>query len=841
MEENTIEPFCPLHIHTSRGSVLDGMIKIDELPEHCLKNNIPAVACTDHGSLSAVLSFVDECRKRGVKPLPGIEAYTSLKARGDKGPEEDGNRNYHLILLAKNDDGLHDLFKMNHIAYTEGYYFKPRMDIQLIEEYASKGNLISTSACLGSTLSQLIGRGEKRKAEQWILRLDRIFGRDNFFLEVQGHGKGESGRFQRQVNAFLIEMSNKHDIPIVMTGDSHYTRADDEPVHKELLAMQTNAKMWMPTREDQDAADAGGGAFRFSFDVTPVLNGNQMLDLAKHWSIPDDAVHNTLYLADLVEDNFFSDKRNRYARYEGLPEGVYAEEELARLARNGLQLRMGKNVPQNYRDRLDYELQQLKRMDFSDYLLTVNEWLEACRKEGIRTGPGRGCLEGDAQVLTKQGWKSLRDVHVGDYVVTHENRWRRVFATQNYDVKESMTRLKVNYGPRSGITMTNDHKVLVCPRTKVSEWNPKNSSYKSIRGPEVSDLTWIPAERVQPGDWMWFPTKPLRNKALSEFYTNTVQAAIGGGVPAEDLDYDEDPNWVSYHGANGAVHVMPKLLEWDEETMWWFGKWMADGWIRDNRRSVGICYNPQLEPEQGVRIRRWLAERGIDSWFERDHQPTSHNIDISNQIFFGFVKALFGNVDSRSKSWPRFFARLPDASIRALLQGYCDGDGFVRGGTALITTISHDLATSTQAMIRRLGYPAKIKVEKSYKGTAQQAYKVVFPAAALQNKETNIASGVYLTPERDGFFLKVRSTDTVPSCDKVYDISVAEDTSYLTDIGIVHNSAPGSLVVYALGISHIDPIAHDLLFERFMSMSRCGKAMHFSDTLRKRIVEYLEQ
>lgn len=846
MEEN-IE-FVPTHIHTSRGSLLDGMVDVEGLPKHAKANNMPAVACTDHGSMASVLEFVDACRKQDVKPLPGIEAYTTMKKIGEdgkveKGPEEDGSRNYHLILLARNDEGLRDLFEMNSIAYKEGMWFKPRMDIELIEEYASKGNLIASTACLGSLASQLIGRGETAKAKAWVQRLSEAFGPENLFLEVQAHGKHESGRFQRQVNEQLIQWSDELDLPLLMTGDSHFTKPSDDLVHKQLLAMQTNAKMWYPTREDQDAADEGGGAFRFSFDVTPIISGNEMLELAEIWGIPESAVHNSVYLADRIEDDFFNDKRNRYPRFEGVPDGMNAHEYVARLARAGLTLKFQGKPPKEYRDQLEYELTQLKMMDFSDYLLIMHEWLTACKGAGIHTGPGRGCLHPDSMIRVIGGWKPIVDVVPEDLVLTSDGDWNLVTAVHQYPTRnECLVRLSTAYSCPTGMSLTTDHKVLVSPAVQVTSWTPANGGYKTIQAPSAEARTWMPAGRIQRGDWIFVPEEPHGDRLIS---IDVRHAALSSGIiPNEDLEYTEYPvprspatmPLLEWHSSRSVHECPPKLIP-TPDTLWVMGKWMADGWIRESLTRMGICYNPELEEEHGTRIRLWLERCGITEWIEQPRGPTSHDIDINNRILTACWYQLFGDVKSHNKRWPAWTHSLDREQVQHLLRGYAEGDGHRKGYHVSCKTISKTLAEGTKNLVNRIGFPCYIRPYKRSDGG--QEYNIVFPAMAIYpDVENNVATGFWKAT--DGYYVQVRDVRSEKAPAYVYDLSVDTQHDYLSEIGIVHNSAPGSLVAYALDITKIDPIRYKLSFARFMALPRTGNPMYFRDSMRNKLEEYLE-
>ena len=375
MDKNKDEQFVHLHVH-SEFSTLDGINRVDTLPEYIKGLNQHSVALTDHGNVSGTYRFWKACKKAEVKPILGMEAYYTTQDRSVKDLDDLGEPYYHMVLLAQNNEGLHNLYKLSTFAYAEGMYRKPRIDDALLAEY-SKG-IAATSACLGSRTSQLILNNRTREAEKLITHHARIF-QDKFFIEVQLHEDDE----HRKVNSILVDMAKRLDLPLVLTGDCHYTHPQDKQLHEIALCMQTNDKMSNPKR------------FSFGEIDVHVANHNHMWNKASALGMPYDVISNTYHFANSIDsDSYFMDRMNRYPKFQGLPEELPPWEALERLAKNLLFEKFGGLPPQEYRDRIDHELKVIKRMGFYDYLLIVWEFLNGAREQGVWIGSGRGSAAG---------------------------------------------------------------------------------------------------------------------------------------------------------------------------------------------------------------------------------------------------------------------------------------------------------------------------------------------------------------------------------------------------------------------------------------------------------------
>jgi len=298
-----------------------------------------------------------------------------MSHRTIKEKDEHDEAYYHLLLLATNDVGLKNLFKLSSFSFTEGFYSKPRLDDELLAEYNE--GIIATSACLGSATSQLILKGEKAKAEKILLHHAEIF-KDRFLIELQAH-KGE----QQIVNQILIEFAGKHNLPLLFTNDCHFMEHNHKDIHEHALCIATNAHMY-----DEK---------RFSFGDLDVhfASGNVMAEWANRLNFPQEVISNSVAVADSIDSHlYFNDMINKWPHYEGLPEDMSSWEALENISKNNLHAKFHGKIPQEYKDRLNRELKLLKKLDFSDYLLIQMEFIELANKNKCITGPGRGSAAG---------------------------------------------------------------------------------------------------------------------------------------------------------------------------------------------------------------------------------------------------------------------------------------------------------------------------------------------------------------------------------------------------------------------------------------------------------------
>lgn len=361
--------FTHLHVHTEY-SLLDGSNKIKEYVKRVKELGMDSAAITDHGVMYGVIEFYKEATAAGINPIIGCEVYVAPRSRFDRELTGGEDRYYHLVLLAENDAGYANLVKIVSRGFTEGYYYRPRVDMEVLEEFHE--GIIALSACLAGEVQRYIQKGLIDEAGKVAKRYEACFGKGNFFLELQDHGIPT----QQTVNTALLRMSKELDIPLVATNDVHYTYAEDAQPHDILLCLQTGKKL-----ADEDRMRYEGGQYY-------VKSEEEMKGLFPYaW----EAVENTQRIADRCHVNIEFGKY-KVPHYE-VPEGYDSWTYLNKLCQDG----MAKRYPQDDRalqKRMEYELGIIKDMGFVDYFLIVWDYINYCRENGIAVGPGRGSAAG---------------------------------------------------------------------------------------------------------------------------------------------------------------------------------------------------------------------------------------------------------------------------------------------------------------------------------------------------------------------------------------------------------------------------------------------------------------
>ncbi|MBP3888042.1 MAG: DNA polymerase III subunit alpha [Cellulosilyticum sp.] len=365
--------FTHLHVHTEY-SLLDGSAKIGDLLDRAKELGMNSLAITDHGAMYGAIDFYKAAKDKGIKPIIGCEVYLAARTRFDKEPMD--ARSYHLVLLAENNEGYENLIKLVSIAYIEGFYRRPRIDIELLKKY-HKG-IIALGACLAGPVSRRILNNEYEAAKETAIQLEEIMGKGNFFLELQDHGMRE----QQKVNQETMRLAEELNIPLVVTNDIHYIKAEDAESHEVLLCIQTGKTM-----EDPDRMIYEGGQFYLK-------SGDEMAALFPY---APEAIANTNKIAERcnVEFEFHKLKLPRF----DVPNGKTASEFLKETCYEGLKKRYNPITPE-LEERLEYELGIITQMGFVDYFLIVGDFIRYAKEEGIPVGPGRGSAAGSIVAYT---------------------------------------------------------------------------------------------------------------------------------------------------------------------------------------------------------------------------------------------------------------------------------------------------------------------------------------------------------------------------------------------------------------------------------------------------------
>ena len=361
--------------------MLDGAARVEELVKEVARQEMPAIAITDHGNVFGAFEFNKQARKAGVKPIIGIEAYVAPESRFDKkrvkwaqGGEDDvsgGGAYTHMTLLAENNQGLSNLFKLSSLASLEGFYYKPRMDRELLSQYSS--GLIATTGCPGGEIQTRLRMGDYKEAIRAASELRDIFGAENFFLEIMDHGIDVENRVKKD----LLKLGKDLGLPLLATNDLHYTNKEDSGAHEALLCVQSGSTIADPKR------------FKFENDEFYLKSAAEMRDLFRDHP---DACDNTLLIAERCEVTL-REGENLLPRFN-VPAGETEDSWLTKMANEGLADRLNGDVPADYQERLNYELSVMIKMGFPGYFLVVADLCAHAREVGIRVGPGRGSAAG---------------------------------------------------------------------------------------------------------------------------------------------------------------------------------------------------------------------------------------------------------------------------------------------------------------------------------------------------------------------------------------------------------------------------------------------------------------
>ena len=722
-------PFVNHHVH-SHFSALDGLSKPDDIINRVVEMGQESVSITDHGSLAGIPQMYRAAKKAGIGFTPGIEAYFT-KDRKYHHEDRLGKPYYHMILLAHNEQGYNNLVAMQTTSWEDGKYRKPRIDYEVLEQYHE--GLTVTTACLGSLFNQYLLRGFDSSAEEELNNLIDIFGKDNVFVEIQNHGISE----QLDILPRQVEIAKRNNIPLLATADSHYTHQHDHDAHDTLLCCAVNKPKSLP----------GDQRFKFESDQFHLHSGEEMIKLFPEDQFPG-AVSNTVELAERTDFTMKIDDDKEYIMPTVPTEGGMTEmETLRKHVYEGAQdpSRYGDeegNIPQEVKDRIDYELSVVEDMGFPGYFLIIEDFIKTFNEQGIHVGAGRGCLHPETEVLTQDGWITIDSVEKGDYVVTADGKTARVIDTpihETYD-GERLIRLVNNFG--NTISLTEKHKVLSSDRD--------------------GNKRWVPAKTIRQGDTILSVTgtndKTFENfKGFGSSSTSQVPADCAKSII-------KDSAWGFMVGMMHSCATISK------------GRisWVFDSVQTDIAETLFGTYLRVLE----------------------DHPCRVLKDPQGNITAFSFESTTIAEFVSKAISHDDTFIGV---GSRGYSQGFLQAYQMVNSlypETTRIPYHTYHEARCIRAAALSVGYECHIDEEQD---------RVIIPSLKSHGVQT---------------VGTVVNVDYKDAPDLVYDLTVEGNPSFLTRFGTVHNSAPGSVVVYCLGITKLDPFRHDLYFERFLNPDR---------------------
>lgn len=363
--------FTHLHVH-SHYSLLDGLAKIDDLLNRAKDLGMDSLALTDHGVLYGGIEFFIKAREKGIKPIIGCEMYLTAGDYHSKNNTSEDRSRYHLILLCKNKKGYKNLMKLISIAHLEGFYYKPRINKELLRKHSE--GLIGLSACAEGEIPAAAISGDAEKAERLALEYQKIFGKGNFYLELQYHPKFPN---QKIANDALIKISKKHGIPLVATNDIHYAKEEDASIQDILLCIQTNRKVDESNRMNM-------------LDFKLYLKSQE--EMAQHFKDTPEAIENTQKI--VADCNLEIKLGETQLPHFDVPNGFTAKSYLRKLVEEGLEKRFGNDITKEHKNRMEYELGIIEKTGFASYFLIVQDFVNWAKEQGIVVGPGRGSAAG---------------------------------------------------------------------------------------------------------------------------------------------------------------------------------------------------------------------------------------------------------------------------------------------------------------------------------------------------------------------------------------------------------------------------------------------------------------
>jgi DNA polymerase III alpha subunit len=873
--------FVHLHSHTD-FSLLDGAIKIKPLAKRAQEIGARAVAITDHGNMFGALSFYNTMKYSGIKPIIGIEAYLSKSRMTDRGDTTTGERGRnHIILLAKNLQGYQNLIKLTSFSYTEGFYYKPCIDKEFLAQHAE--GLVCLSACLSGVPSSLLLTDKFDEAARRALEFEDMFGKGNYYLEIQNH------QLEEEVGTVIPgmrELSKKTGIPLVATNDCHYLMKEDWRAHDIHVCIGAG-KVHTETRRVKYQPE------QFFFRTPQemwMLFGKEM----------PEALLNTVAIAEMC-DLELPFGQNHLPVYR-VPEGFTTDTYFAKVAQDGLEERWAaiKNKSDrkfdydDYRARLEREIQVITNMGFPGYFLIVWDFIKYARTSNIPVGPGRGCLEGSVPIVMEDGTtKPISQVKIGDKVRSHTGRSLNVSYLHRYPANETLVKLKCFYGESSGVTLTKDHKILAERGVRPKKWlrDLADSTREATRQWEAptGNLEWLPAGELTAGDWVFVPTPKVEVSApekidlaetvahptirIDEHYIeesrptnksftyslrdvnrltgvsrNSIRLIAQNHIllkanPRHDKaltrvkDYvetqfsniDDWRQWVSQQ-AHTTTRIA-RFIHPDSRFYRILGRWIADGWLRaDSDLVFGLCFHSDDKSGLDEAV-NFFESIGLEPHVrDAANGRKLTQLVVRSRALVAYWRTIFPDYQStpETKHIPAFVLKLPVENVLDVLAGYWSGDGHVgnsQHSKFTATTVSRTLADQVRFLAWRCGIPASLRkdIRKDERFEVQPSFCITIA------KDERLAERLGAHPKamqyvwrsiEDGILLRIREIEEVSGITEVFDLTVDEDHTYQTSSFAVHNSAAGSLVAYTMRITDIDPLQYELLFERFLNPER---------------------
>lgn len=759
----------------------------------------------------------------------------------------------HLVLLAKNTQGLKSLFRITSDSSIEGSYFGyPRCDYDILQKH-SRGNIIGLSACIGGHLAKPVFNNQLQPDHNlWvpnndnfeliqellakeIAKFQEVLGKENYFVEIQWNRLGS----QHLVNYHLIEASKRTGAPLVVTCDAHYSDPKhwrEREIYKLMNPMfiknaEENMKKLPQKIEDlkcelypKNAQQVWDSYKEYGKNVYPEIYDDQLIkeaierthdiafNIIEKNIDPDRKVKLPAISRIIQEDTLQALEKELVEKGEDVKdEDLIAFKELKKLAIQGLFFRKV-HEKKEYIDRLKYELEVVKVLKFSKYFLVYNQIMKV-NGEHMLLGAARGCLSGETYVLTKDSsYKQLKDLQIGEKVFTLSGNTNKIENKFEYDISEVLLKVKTQHSFDPTL-LTKDHKVFGIKRKQTKEYSKaKNNKdkYKKYQDVDLTCGNWDEIENFSIGDLLYVPFPKGRKvyNFLSQFIdlSHYIEFHSEYNV-TDDLIYNSHKE-VSFS----------RILPIDDEFYYFLGRWVGDGWCLSGKKNyVGLAFNS--DDKNGIEhFSNYFRKLNSEVSLRKHKTQKLIQMEIYSVPFVNFIRSLFP--DYKNTSNTKYFGEfkyLPDEQLKILLKGYQDSDGHVRKNNSkeCFDTTSLRLVLELREALLYLKIPSSVITRQPFyrgKYLCKTSYKIEFAGLSLENHSK--------FKTLDGYFTPIIKLSQESNIIKVYDIKVENEPCYLTSNFIVHNSSGGSLLCYLIGITQVDPIRFDLLFERFLTRKK---------------------
>lgn len=806
-----------MHVHSSMGSLLDALNTPEELVKKAKSLGQKAIAISDHGSMHGFYELYKHAKANDIKPIIGVEAYITEDIYAKK-------RGYdHLVLLAKNKTGLNNLFELVSRSNTEGFYYKPRIDFDMLKVYSE--GLIVLSACMGGTVAKRLLEAEYDMAKAVAQRYKKHFGED-YYLEIMAINMDR----QYELNEKLAWLSDQLNIELVATNDVHYLDKKDDVTQDVLITI--------------DNGDTLNNPNRFKIDGDEDLKDEETMreylfkDNNKYKKQINQAINNTMIIANKIED-YDIDTSLKLPVFP-IPEGYTLESYLEEIAYQRLfKLALRKDIDiDEYTKRLKYELDIINMKGYAGYFLVVSDYNSWARKNNILVGPGRGCFVPDTDVLMNDGTvKTIQNVNIGDKVITHTGEEKEVYDTPKYNIKETMYEIVSSNVKK--VTATNDHKFLVLqsgqcnnPTYKRSWCNNKCRQYPKNRSCDFKvkqKLKWVEAQNIKKGDYLCYP----KTKAKNNHFVYDLSKIDNR------LSFNEKYVWYDrkYHKDNlgNPTDKIYRYIEFDEKFAKLAGLYIGNGWnrISDKYESYDIGVAFHSDHINKIDETRHLLKDifGLDSNLYKHNNRQATTVEVKSKTLSLFFENFFGH-GAGNKKIPSELLNNTQSVLKSLIIGLLETDGCIKSKEqkVIYSTTSKNLAYQVQLLFNKLGYYAGIKKYIRKEEKWNDEYQIYISGKQLNKFKKNIMTQVVTLDQKYYrnrhledemyYYFRVEKTNKISYEGKVYDLSVKDNTSYITNGITVHNSAGGSLLSYLLDIIAFDPLDYGLMFDRFLNPER---------------------